>query len=84
MPNRSDHDLLIQIDTKLNALTETVAVFGTRIEAKADRDDLIRLEKALERDATNIDALQRFKWMLLGSVAVLQIVGEVMLHVVLR
>lgn len=73
MTPSSDHDLLIQIDTKLNLLQDTVKSIGPQLALKADRDDFIELKH-------EVTQLQQFKWKLLGALVAIQGIGTIVLH----
>lgn len=63
-----DHDLLIQIDTKLTSLTDTV------------RDIVKNTNIRLDKHDNEIDSLQKFRWLLIGGLAV----AEFVIHALLR
>lgn len=63
-----DHDLLIQIDTKLSNLTETVREIARHTNARIDKHDI------------EIEGLQKFRWLLMGGLTAVEFVLHKLIH----
>lgn len=73
----ADHDLLIEIKTRLEGLVTTCNGMGGELGKKADTAEILAWRSDHE---TRIRLLEQSKWQLVGAFVALQIVGGLVMH----
>ena len=72
-----DHDLLVRLDAKLDGLSTQFSEVKATIHQKADTVRVEKLDLLVDKLETRLDSNEHKLYMLLGGVAVLEVVLKI-------